>query len=108
MLNFRVTGEAAMKAFIKSRVIGTSSTEAPVRRKNLKTFKNSNKKSKNKELSKKCERDKKTLMACLRKTIANCKKKGTQVPKSLQFNELPRAICTSDGLPKTKVKSQMP
>ena len=44
-------------------------------------------------------------MACLRKTIANCKQKGTEVPDFLQFNELPRAICTSDGLPNKGQKS---
>ena len=35
----------------------------------------------------------------------NCKQKGTQVPDSLQFNELPRALFTSDGLPNKGKKS---
>ena len=39
MLNFRTTGETEMNAFIQSRVIGTPSTDAPIRMKNLKVFK---------------------------------------------------------------------
>ena len=104
MLNFRTTGETEMNAFIKSRVIGTPSTDAPVRRKNLKVFKCAKKGRKNQN-HKTSDKDKKTLLACLRKTIANCKQKGTQVPDFLQFNELPRAICTSDGLPNKGQKS---
>ena len=39
MLNFRKTGQNELNAFMKSRVIGTPSADAPVRRKNLKVFK---------------------------------------------------------------------
>ena len=39
MLNFGTTGETEMNAFIKSRVIGTPSKDASIRRKNLKVFK---------------------------------------------------------------------
>ena len=106
MLNFRATGETEMNAFIKARVIGTPSTDAPVRRKNLKVFKGAKKERKNQN-SKSSEKDKKTLLACLRKTIANCKQNGTQVPDFLQFNELPRALCTSDGLPNKGQKSNV-
>ena len=106
MLNFRATGETEINAFIKARVIGTPSTDAPVRRKNLKVFKGAKKERKNQN-SKSSEKDKKTLLACLRKTIANCKQNGTQVPDFLQFNELPRALCTSDGLPNKGQKSNV-
>ena len=46
MLNFRAPGETEMNAFIKARVIGTPSTDAPVRRKNLKVFKGAKKERK--------------------------------------------------------------
>ena len=36
MLNFRTTGQTEMNAFIKSRVIGTPATDAPLRRKKFK------------------------------------------------------------------------
>ena len=38
MLNFRTNEETEMNAFVKSRVIGTSSTDAPVRRKKFKSI----------------------------------------------------------------------
>ena len=57
--------------------------------------------------SKSSIKDKKTLLACLRKTIANCKQNGAQVPDFLLFNELPRALCTSDGLPNKGQKSNV-
>ena len=58
-----------MKELIKSQVIGIPSTEAPVRMKNLKTLKN-------RELSKKCKRDKKMLLACVRKQLQIVKRKA--------------------------------
>ena len=49
MLSFGTTGETEMNAFIKSRVIGTPLTDAPVRRNNLKVFKDGKKKRQNKK-----------------------------------------------------------
>ena len=55
----------------------------------------------------KSKRDQKPLLAYLRKTIANCKKGNTQLPDSLQFNELPRVLCTADGQPNKDQKSNV-
>ena len=70
VLNFRTTGETEMNAFNKSRVIGTPSKDASIRRKNLKVFKCA-KKGENIKTLKPQTKTKKTLLACLRKTIAN-------------------------------------
>ena len=60
MLNSRTTGETEMKAFIKSRVIDTQSTDALVRRKNLEVFKG----IKNKRQNKKNEKSKRDQKHC--------------------------------------------
>ena len=85
-----------MNAFIKSRLIGTPSEESE----SFQMCKTGRKKT-----CKTSDKEKITLLSYLQKTIANCKQKGTQIPDFLQFNELPRAICTSDGLPNKGQKS---
>ena len=75
MLNFRTTGETKMNAFIKSRVIGTPSTDVPIRRKNLKVFKCEKKGRKNQN-SKTSDKDKKTMLGLPAKNNSKLQAKG--------------------------------
>ena len=97
MLNFSTAGEKELTAFIKPRILNMPSTNAPVRKKQLKMFSSASRRKSN--VSNKADKDRKTLLSCLRKTIANCKSSGTPVPALLQFNELPRALCDAEGMP---------
>ena len=70
MLSFVSIGEREMDAFVNSRILNIPSTEAPVSRKQLRTFRNPSKKQ-NKSKSHTAEKDHKTLANCLRKRIVN-------------------------------------
>ena len=85
-----------MSVFIKSQVISIPSTNAPLIRKNLKALKGTKRRQIKKE---------KSFISLLAKS--NCKRKGTEIPDFIQFNELPRAICASDGLPNKGQKSNV-
>ena len=74
LLSFRKTGSTEMSAFIKSRVIGIPSTNAPLRRKNLKVFKGT--KTKQIKKSKKSEKDKKNFISLLAKNNCQLQKEG--------------------------------
>ncbi|KAJ8047412.1 hypothetical protein HOLleu_06401 [Holothuria leucospilota] len=97
LLNFYCTGEQDFQSYVKSFILGdTSSVRLTRHKRNLHTFtkKKATKQKKQQEL-----KDHKLQIACLRKQIAWSQSNSVPVPGFAQFMPLPRAICDCNGIP---------
>ena len=94
LLSFRDIGEESAKAYVEYFIIGSCSAKVPVGLKRLQTF------SSKKKVEKKTKLREKVVSKCISRQLAwSSHTQSAQKCRGEQYLELPRALCSHDGVP---------